>query len=82
MRSGAARLIAVIFGLLLALLVTPVRADETSGMMNLPKWWTATGGLEPIVKGRLVRIQWQNLRHVILFLPMRPCITSTLDHRR
>src|SRR6516225_9454621 len=25
-------------------------------MMNLPKWWTATGGLGPIVKRRLVRI--------------------------
>ena len=56
MRAGAPWSIALVFGLLLGLLVAPARADEASGTMNLPKWWTATGGLEPIVKSRVVRI--------------------------
>ena len=55
MRTGATRSIALIFGLLLGLLAVS-RAGEASGIMNLPKWWTATGGLEPIVKHRVVRI--------------------------
>ena len=56
MRAGAPWSIALVFGLLLGLLVAPARADPASATMNLPKWWTATGGLEPIVKSRVVRI--------------------------
>jgi ABC-type amino acid transport substrate-binding protein len=41
---------------MLALLVAPARADEASGIMNLPKWSTASDELGPIVKRRLVRI--------------------------
>jgi membrane-bound lytic murein transglycosylase MltF len=47
---------ALVFGLLLALLVAPAHADEASGTMELPKWWTATGDLDLIVKRRVVRI--------------------------
>jgi membrane-bound lytic murein transglycosylase MltF len=53
---GAPWSIALVFGLLLALLVAPARADEASGIMNLPKWSTASDDLGPIVKRRLVRI--------------------------
>src|SRR6516162_7307662 len=56
MRAGSPWSIGLVFGLLLGLLVAPARADPASGAMNLPKWWTATGGLEPIVKSRVVRI--------------------------
>jgi membrane-bound lytic murein transglycosylase MltF len=55
MRAGAPWPIALVFGLLLGLLVPP-RADEASGIMELPKWSTAGGDLEPIIKSRLVRI--------------------------
>jgi hypothetical protein len=56
MSAGAPWSIAPVFGLLLALLVAPAHADEASGTMELPKWWTATGDLEHIVKRRVVRI--------------------------
>jgi membrane-bound lytic murein transglycosylase MltF len=56
MRVGIAWSIALVFGLLVALLVVPARADEASGTMNLPKWWSATGDLEPTVSRRVVRI--------------------------
>jgi membrane-bound lytic murein transglycosylase MltF len=55
-RARAPWSIALVFGLLWALLVAPTRADEVSGIMQLPKWSTASGDLEPIVKRRLVRI--------------------------
>jgi membrane-bound lytic murein transglycosylase MltF len=48
--------IVLVFGLLLALLVAPARADKASRTMNLPRWQTAAGGLEPIIKRRVVRI--------------------------
>ena len=48
--------IVFLFGLLAALCREPARADEASGLMQLPKWWTATGDLEPIIKHRVVRI--------------------------
>ena len=56
MRAGTAWSIALFLGLLLALPMGSARADPASGIMNLPKWWTATGGLGPIVKHRVVRI--------------------------
>jgi membrane-bound lytic murein transglycosylase MltF len=34
----------------------PARADEASGIMDLPKWSAVSGDLEPIVKSRVVRI--------------------------
>src|SRR6516162_5090584 len=56
MRAGAAWSIALVFCLLLALLLMPARADEASGIMDLPKWSAVSGDLEPIVKSRVVRI--------------------------
>jgi hypothetical protein len=54
MRAVTAWSIALFLGLLLALPMGSARADPAGGTMNLPKWWTATGGLEPIVKHRVV----------------------------
>ena len=56
MRAGTPWSITLLFVLLLTSPVGSARADPASGIMNLPKWWTATGGLEPIVKSRVVRI--------------------------
>jgi ABC-type amino acid transport substrate-binding protein len=56
MRAPATLWVAVLFGLLLAVSSARVRADEASQFMTLPKWQTAKGGLEPIIKRRVVRI--------------------------
>jgi membrane-bound lytic murein transglycosylase MltF len=57
MRSGANLPVFSFFGLLLALaLFVPTCVLAATGIMELPKWWTATGGLDPIVKHRVVRI--------------------------
>jgi membrane-bound lytic murein transglycosylase MltF len=56
MRAPAKLWIALLFGLLLAVFSALVRAGEASELMTLPKWSTASGDLEPIVKRRLVRI--------------------------
>jgi ABC-type amino acid transport substrate-binding protein len=56
MRAGAPWSIALVLGLLLALLFAPARAEETSDVMALPKWWTATGDFDLIVQRRVVRI--------------------------
>src|SRR5271166_434868 len=55
MRAASKLLIALLFGPLLALSGAPVDA-ETRGIMNLPKRWTAAGGLDPIINRRAVRI--------------------------
>jgi membrane-bound lytic murein transglycosylase MltF len=48
--------IALLFGLLLAVSLAPADADAASGIMSLPRSWTATGGLDPIIKRREVRL--------------------------
>jgi membrane-bound lytic murein transglycosylase MltF len=48
--------IVFLLGLLLALCLASARAAERGAIMELPKWQTSMGGLEPIVKRRLVRL--------------------------
>jgi membrane-bound lytic murein transglycosylase MltF len=56
MKPALKLLIALLFGLMLAMSLASVRAEKAAVIMNLPKWGTATGGLEPIIKRCLVRI--------------------------
>jgi membrane-bound lytic murein transglycosylase MltF len=57
MRSGANLRVIFFFSLLLALsLFLPTCGHAGPGIMELPKWRSVTGGLDPIIKRRVVRI--------------------------